>query len=195
LYFGALEQKLREKNQQKVVGSDMELILVKPSVQYKESYLEALREFQDEKLPWVMDLNVVELSRNFEAFVERENNKQTSWTKDPPVPQTELWGIVNGVYVGRIAIRHWLNETLKVMGGHIGYDTRPSYRGKGVASEMLRQSLPFAKAIGIKEALLTCNDSNIPSIKTIEKNGGVLAEVKPQFEGGPLKRYYWIKIF
>jgi hypothetical protein len=28
----------------------------------------------------------------------------------------------------------------------------------------------------------------------IEKNGGVLRETKPQFEGGPMKRYYWITL-
>jgi ribosomal-protein-alanine N-acetyltransferase len=172
----------------------LEVKLVKPSVEFKESYLAGLKEFQDEGLPWVMDIDPNELSKNFEKFVQKENSKMTLWTEAPPVPQTELWGIVASEYVGRIAIRHRLNEILKIMGGHIGYDTRPSYRGRGIANSMLKQALPIAKALGITEALLTCNDDNLASIRIIEKNGGELKERKLQLPNGPMKRYYWIKL-
>lgn len=172
----------------------MNLKLVKPNIEFKDSYLAALKEFQKEGLPWVMDIDVQKLSDDFETFVKNENSKMTLWTKDTPVPETELWAIVDGEYVGRISIRHKLNEDLKIMGGHIGYDTRPSFRGKGIASSMLKQALPITKALGISEAMLTCNDSNIASIRTIEKNGGELREKKLQYPSGPLKRYYWIKL-
>ncbi|MCX6116736.1 MAG: GNAT family N-acetyltransferase [Proteobacteria bacterium] len=172
----------------------MKIILVKPSFEYKVSFLAALREFQAEGLPWVMDIDPVELANNFEKFVNDENSKMTNWTKDSPVPQTELWGIVDGEYAGRIAIRHKLNEDLKIMGGHIGYDTRPSFRGKGIASSMFAQALPVAKSLGITEALITCNDNNFASIRIIEKNGGELRETKLQAPDGPLKRYYWITL-
>ncbi len=106
-----------------------------------------------------------------------------------------LWAIINDEYVGRISIRHELNFTLRIiMGGHIGYDTRPSFRGRGIASEMLRLALPFAKELGIKEALLTCNDDNLASIRVIEKNRGELRETKAQSPIGSAKRYYWIKL-
>lgn len=170
------------------------VILVKPTVALKESFLEGLQEFQHEKLPWLMDLNIEHLRKNFEEFVNSELTKRTLWTKDTPVNETELWGVMGGAYVGRISIRHNLNDDLRSMGGHIGYETRPAFRGQGIASSMLSQALPIAKQIGISAALLTCNDSNLASIRVIEKNGGVLKETKPQFEGGPLKRYYWIDL-
>jgi predicted acetyltransferase len=177
-----------------MVLMSLKLKLLKPSVEFKDSYIAALREFQKEGLPWVMHLDPEELSKNFSTFVEKENSKMTAWTKDAPVPQTELWAILDGEYVGRIAIRHELNEDLKIMGGHIGYDTRPSFRGRGIASAMLREALPVAKSLGISEALLTCNDNNLASIRIIEKNGGELRETKLQYSGGPMKRYYWIKL-
>ncbi len=51
--------------------------LVKPSVIFKESYLEGLLEFQEEKLPWVMDIDRHKLRENFEEFVTDELNKRT----------------------------------------------------------------------------------------------------------------------
>lgn len=168
--------------------------LVKPTVDLKESYLEALEEFQREGLAWVMDLKIDELRRDFPGFVASELRKKTLWTKDTPVDETELWAVKDAVFVGRVSIRHRLNTDLLTMGGHIGYDTRPSYRGQGIASAMLKMALPIAKRIGISSALLTCNETNVHSIRVIEKNGGVLVETKPQFEGGPLKRYYRIPL-
>jgi predicted acetyltransferase len=167
--------------------------LVRPTVSLQESFLEALVEFQEEKIAWLMDLKVDVLRRDFAKYVEAQGNKRTLWTKDTPVDETVLWADLKGIFVGQISIRHKLNADLQIMGGHIGYETRPTYRQHGIASSMLRQSLPIARSLGIQKALLTCNDDNGPSIKVIEKNGGVLEETKPQFEGGPLKRYYWIQ--
>lgn len=168
--------------------------LIPPSVDFKESYLACLSEFQAEGLAWVMDKNLEEIGKNFAAYVAAEKNKRTLWTQDEPVPESIYWAILAGEVVGDISIRHRLNADLKIMGGHIGYDTRPAYRGRGVATSMLRQALPIAKSLGIESAMLTCNDTNLASIRVIEKNGGKLRETKPQFPGGPLKRYYWIEL-
>lgn len=168
--------------------------LVRPTAEYKESFLEALAEFQEEGLPWFMDHKISDLKNDFDQFVQSQLTKRSHWIQDTPIDETELWAISNGIYVGRISIRHQLNDSLRIMGGHIGYDTRPSFRGRGIASEMLRLAIPVARSLGLKSVLLTCNDSNIASIKVIEKNGGILSETKPQFEGGPLKRYYWITL-
>ena len=54
-------------------------------------------------------------------------------------------------FVGRLSILHELNDALRVEGGHIGYDTVPSFRGRGVATEMLRQALPVARALGLTD--------------------------------------------
>lgn len=97
---------------------------------------------------------------------------------------------VDGEIVGRISIRHTLNDFLFNFGGHIGYMVRPAFRRRGYASEMLRQALLKAKQLGIEQVLITCNDDNQASIKVIEKHGGV-HENKVD-EDGRLLRRYWI---
>ena len=83
---------------------------------------------------------------------------------------------------------------LRTSGGHIGYDTVPSSRGRGVATEMLRQALPLARALGIVEALLTCDETNAASIRVIETHGGVLRATRVLDPGRPRKRYYTITL-
>jgi GNAT superfamily N-acetyltransferase len=73
----------------------------------------------------------------------------------------------------RIAVRHRLTPSLREVGGHIGYDVRPSARRRGHATAMLRAALPVAHALGIERALVTCDVDNVGSGKVIESNGGV----------------------
>src|SRR5215469_4941588 len=47
---------------------------------------------------------------------------------DDRVPGTFLVADVGGMIVGRISIRHALNDFLAVKGGHIGYCVLPAYR-------------------------------------------------------------------
>ena len=59
-------------------------------------------------------------------------------------------------------------------GGLIGYSIRPSQRGKGYASDMLKEGLDIFRKTGREKILITCKDFNIASKKVIEKNGGKL---------------------
>jgi predicted acetyltransferase len=92
------------------------------------------------------------------------------------VPATELWWVDAATFLGRIAVRHRLTPALLEMGGHVGYDVRPSARRRGHATEMLRQTLEFAHLMGIDPALITCKVDNIGSRTVIERNGGVLED-------------------
>lgn len=167
--------------------------LVKPTVDLKQSFLEGLREFQMEGLPWHLELDYETTARDFDAFVHTLLSKTTQRT-DILVPATVLWGIYNGEYAGQISIRHELNAALRIFGGHIGYDTRPSFRGRGVATAMLKNALPVAKSLGLTKTLLTCDDTNIASIRVIEKNGGALEKKETISPHNVLKRYYWIVV-
>ncbi len=168
----------------------MQIKLVPPSNDYQESAIAAIRDFQAEEIQWWVDEDIH--AGNFIGWVEQLKLQATHPTKDR-VPSTEFWAVADGKFVGRIAIRHELNEALKIVGGHIGYDTAPSYRRLGVASQMLALCLPIAKKFGLSKVLLTCDDTNIASIKVIEKNGGTLSG-KRQLEDGKIKRYYWISL-
>ena len=93
---------------------------------------------------------------------------------------------------GAIDIRHGLNDVLLNFGGHIGYGIVPSERGKGYAKEQLRLALPVAKALGISRALVTCNDWNTASARTIEACGGVFEDKRQ--DGEEILCRYWIDI-
>ena len=67
-----------------------------------------------------------------------------------------------------------LTPALRREGGNIGYSIRPSARGKGFGSEILRLSLGRARELGLADVLLTCGKPNVVSAKVIKRNGGVL---------------------
>lgn len=93
------------------------------------------------------------------------------------VPSTTYFLYVNGEPVGMIRLRTQLSESLRILGGHIGYAVGPAFRGKGYATKMLRLVLQEANAIGIEQALVTANVDNLASRRVIEKNGGVLEDI------------------
>jgi predicted acetyltransferase len=78
------------------------------------------------------------------------------------------------------------------VGGHIGYVVVPQFRRQGYATAILRQSLQIARTQGLTRVLVTADDDNIGSIKTIEKNGGVLESIVTGPDGATPKRRYWI---
>ena len=169
--------------------------LVLPTTSVRASFLEAMDEFVaegaentqtsawiDVHAPGWQDPEV------FAAFVESVRADALAETPRPDwhVPCTTLWWIDGEDYLGRIAIRHELNDFLRDVGGHIGYDVRPTRRREGHATAMLRQARPWALALGIDPALVTCDTDNLGSIRVIEAAGGVLEDVRGK------KRRYWV---
>jgi len=51
---------------------------------------------------------------------------------------------------------------------------------------MLAEALKVARDLGIEQALLTCDDDNVASRLVIERNGGVLEDIRK----GKLR--YWV---
>jgi predicted acetyltransferase len=85
-------------------------------------------------------------------------------------------------------------EFLERVGGHIGYAVVPEFRRRGYATRILHLSIQIARdKLGLTRILLTCDDDNIGSIRTIEKNGGVLENVISGPDLEKPKRRYWIE--
>lgn len=166
--------------------------LVKLTKEYKAEYLEMLEgwgkiENYKEQSPFPLSFDTADFD-NFIGQIEKlENNPD-----DHFVPSS-TYCLMNeeGKFVAMSNLRHYLNERLKQMGGHIGYGTRADMRGKGYATKILELTLVEAKKLGIEEVFVTCYVGNIASNKTIQKNGGVLAGTI-DWEGR-MTNQYWIK--
>ena len=71
----------------------------------------------------------------------------------------------------------------------------PEFRRRGHATAILRLSLQIARdRLGIDRVLVTCDDDNVGSIRTIEKNGGVLENVVTGPDMDTPKRRYWFDL-
>ncbi len=164
--------------------------LVRPSSRYRDSFLGAIEEFETEGLPWWAGPEIDLARQDFDAFVAMKRAEAETRTDLRP-PKTHLWAILDDEFVGRIAIFHELTDALARSGGHIGYDTRPLHRRRGLATDMLRHALPIARDLGLDRVLLTCDPSNTASIKVIERNGGVR---DPSHPTAPGKLAFWIAL-
>ncbi|MBP6716864.1 MAG: GNAT family N-acetyltransferase [Acidobacteria bacterium] len=103
-----------------------------------------------------------------------------------------LFAFVGDTIVGRVSLRAELSEWHAQYGGHIGYIVVPEYRRRGYATEILRQALLVARdRLKLSRVLVTCDDDNVGSIGTIEKNGGVFERVVSGPEVDTPKRRYW----
>jgi predicted acetyltransferase len=108
------------------------------------------------------------------------------------VAATFLVAEAEGTIVGRSSIRHSLNAFLEREGGHIGFGVRPAFRRRGYATAILEQSLVVARALGVSDVLVTCDDDNVGSAAVIERCGGVLDSIVDPEGGGKAIRRYWI---
>ena len=137
------------------------------------SYLECIEEMRAHG-EHIWEPMVPTANEDAPAFVARLVRAETSVVPPLVTKTTTYWATISGTVVGRGALRHELTQELAEFGGHISYEVRPSYRRKGVATEMLRQILLTAKAREIGTLLLTCAPTNVASDKTIRANGGHL---------------------
>ncbi|MFA0230209.1 GNAT family N-acetyltransferase, partial [Vibrio sp. 10N.261.45.A7] len=74
-----------------------------------------------------------------------------------------------GEILGVIRVRHGTSEYIHDVIGHIGYETLPQVRGRGVASHMLSW---VQRHVLTENAIISCESGNVASRKVIEKCGG-----------------------
>jgi predicted acetyltransferase len=175
-----------------VMQTDLTLRL--PRQDEEEEFLRAHRATSQE-VPYFLHYykEGMAFSRYLEVLAERERGIDV-----PPnhVRSTFLFAFVGPRIVGRVSIRHSLNPLLERVGGHIGYVVVPEFRRRGYATTILRLSVQIAREkLGIGRILVTCDDDNIGSIRTIEKNGGILDNVVSGRDLDKPKRRYWIEAF
>lgn len=150
--------------------------LIKPSIEYKKSFLEALEEFHAEGNELSYDIDRIDY--DFDGFLaDIDARARGVGVPGQTVPDSLFWLVDGNEFIGRVAIRHALNENLQEYGGHIGYYIRPTKRKMGYGTAALPLALAEAKKLGISRVLVTCDDDNVASQKVIQRAGGVLQDI------------------
>lgn len=169
--------------------------LVLPSARLQKSFIAAMDEFTEEGRCGDDSMIGKDMERfgstwhtpeGFAALLAKLENVRYTPPNPNFVCSTTWWWAEGDEFIGRIAVRHELNERLLEAGGHIGYDVRRSRRQEGHATRMLAAVLPEARKLGIRDVLITCTPANVASRRVIEANGGVLEDQR-----GDLLRF-WI---
>jgi predicted acetyltransferase len=170
--------------------------LIEPTIALRDSWLESSLEWGAESQhgSGVHESDEVGTVEGFAGWVERLKlqSDETLVLEPGRVPAAYWWIVDDGQYAGAITLRYRLNDKLLDGGGHIGYGVRPSARKRGLASWALGAVLDRARERGMDRVLVSCDDDNVASARTIERNGGVLEDVRDTWLG--LTRRYWIEL-
>ena len=172
-----------------------ELVLVKVAEEYASQIADYRQEMLDmgSSMDGTGSLKVMENPYDYIAKCRDYEKKETLPEGRVIATQFLLIRRSDNKIVGMIQVRHYFNEYLEKYAGHIGYSVRPSERKKGYAKAMLKMALPFCNSIGLDKVLITCDEDNEGSERTIRANGGEFESIifEPN-EGINLKRF-WVK--
>ena len=170
------------------------IILVKPDL----SYADEIIKYKEESLAESPIINgSAGLDRFSSIEIWLEELKKRSCEDTVPkglVPSSTYLAVreKDNYIVGMIDIRHYLNEYLTQVGGHIGYGVRKTERNKGYAKQMLKLALEKCKELKIKKVLITCDEDNIASEKVILSANAKLEDIRNV--DGENKKRFWIDL-
>ena len=165
--------------------------LVKLEEKYKKQFMDMMDEWTatgEKIIPYSIRKNDY---KNFDFYLKNLEVKEET---ENAVPDSTFFGLDTdrNIFVGAVNIRHYLNESLLLDGGHIGDGVRPSERRNGFATQMIRLALEECKKLGINKVLMVCDKDNIGSAKSILNNNGILEnEISVD---GVIEQRYWIDI-
>ena len=144
--------------------------LVKPEKKYLQSYYEACVETWDNIHDSYIIHNPLEYEdwwhSIFEDYIKQERGENLP---EGFVPSVTYWIVSGEEYIGTVNIRPVLNDRLKEYGGHIGIVIRTSCRKQGYGKLAGKMAMEKAYQMGVKELLLTCEETNTGSQKILEQ--------------------------
>lgn len=148
-----------------------------PALKWRNSYVESLREMAAQDPGRASGIKW-DLFENFEKYLDLcKKQSQLKQVTDGIFPAITYWTILDeSVAVGKLSLHPVMTPRLEVLGGHFGYEVRPSYRRRGIAEITCGLGLQELKRLGFTRVFSTCDEDNIGSRRTLEKNGGKLID-------------------
>ena len=170
------------------------IILVKPDLSYADEIIKYKEESLKES-PLINGSAGLDRFSSIEVWLEELKKRSCKDTVPKGLVPSSTYLAVrekDNYIVGMIDIRHYLNEYLTQVGGHIGYGVRKTERNKGYAKQMLKLALEKCKELKIKKVLITCDEDNIASEKVILSANAKLEDIRNV--DGENKKRFWIDL-
>ena len=170
------------------------IILVKPDLSYADEIIKYKKESLAES-PIINGSAGLDRFSSIEIWFEELKKRSCEDTVPKGLVPSSTYLAVrekDNYIVGMIDIRHYLNEYLTQVGGHIGYGVRKTERNKGYAKQMLKLALEKCKELKIKKVLITCDEDNIASEKVILSANAKLEDIRNV--DGENKKRFWIDL-
>lgn len=166
---------------------------INPTGEYAQAFLEMCKEYAAWGETFYSRITTLEEARERIAL-ERAWEAGKRLAADS-VPSTAYWFLdEEECLVGTGRIRPQLNSRFKRKGGNLGFDVRPTLRHNGYGGYILSYLIGELRAAGLERALVTCQDSNLPSWHAIERNGGILERMDFDSSSQENIRRYWIHL-
>lgn len=171
----------------------MSLILRELTEQDEEAFFAGMLEWEGEELSWYTF--AWKAGMPYSEMLQILAREAAGINLAPGrVQHTMLYCFLEEKIIGRVSVRHELNDNLRKRGGHLGYSVAPRFRQQGFAGEMVRGALAYCRQLGLQSILVTCGDNKTPSWKLIERNGGKLENLIWDEEDKETIRRYWIEL-
>ena len=141
------------------------------------------KECLDSGIPKYLDVEL-----NPQAYLSGlvERSRATYELPNGYLPSTTYYCVSNSEILGAIRVRTGTNANVENVIGHIGYETRPSAHGKGVASFLLAW---VRDHVVTDSVIVTCSIDNPASQKVIENCGGEYLGNYTDDSEGTVRRY------
>lgn len=121
---------------------------------------------------------------DFSAHLMRTEHERQGG-REARVPCSHFWLLDGLLVLGTSRIRHRLTAALEREISHIGYDIRPTRRGSGYGSALLRLTLERAREQGL---------CGVDRLRLAERWGARLYdELSSDLTGGAIRRY-WVAL-
>ena len=164
--------------------------VIKPSEQYFEQYLSAVKESFSNNITEWMPFDPNDYSAWKEQILAVYKNYEDGVNIPPGMPRTlTYWCTEGGRFIGEIQLRPYLTREQAEKWGHIAYAVRYSEWNRGYGTLLLKAAAKKLHEMEVQPIFVASHSGNAASCRVIQKNGGVLCGKTADETGAPQNVY------